>query len=90
MLFLYRPRETWMPYRLPRNVSQQRAYNRQLQDRFDQTRQLAPGASPPEEAQRDPISALKELAQLHEAGALTNEEFTTAKSKLLDADDTSA
>ena len=38
MLFLYRPRETWMPFRVPRNVTQQRAYNRQMQERFDQTR----------------------------------------------------
>jgi Short C-terminal domain len=90
MLFLYRPRETWMPIRLPRNLTQQRAYNRQLQERFDQTRQHAPAASASDAAPRDPISALKELAQLHDAGALTDEEFAAAKSKLLDADDASA
>jgi hypothetical protein len=89
MLFLYRPRETWLPIRLPRNVTQQRAYNRRLQDRFDQTRQHAPAPSRPNEPARDPISALKELAQLHDAGALTDEEFAAAKSKLLD-DDASA
>jgi len=86
MLFLYRPRETWMPFRMPRNLTQQRAYNRQMQDRFDQTRQHESAASMPDEASRDPISALKELAQLHDAGALTDEEFTAAKSKLLGAD----
>ena len=35
MLFLYRPRQTWMPYRLPRNTTDQAAYNRRLQERFD-------------------------------------------------------
>jgi hypothetical protein len=91
MLFLYRPRETWMPYRMPRNLTQQRAYNRQLQERFDQTRQQhAPAASTPGEPSRDPIRALKELAELHDAGALTDEEFAAAKSKLLDADDAPA
>jgi hypothetical protein len=87
MLFLYRPRETWMPYRLPRNLTQQQAYNRQMQERYVQTRQHAPAASRADAAPRDPISALKELAQLHDAGALTDEEFAAAKSKLLDADD---
>jgi len=90
MLFLYRPRETWMPYRLPRNLTQQRAYNRQMQERFDETRQHVPAASAANEPRRDPISALKELAQLHDAGALTDEEFAAAKSKLLDADDAPA
>jgi len=88
MLFLYRPRQTWLPYRLPRNLTQQRQYNYELQQKFDQTRQQAPGAPTPAQTARDPISALKELAQLHDAGALDDAEFATAKAKLL-ADNTS-
>jgi hypothetical protein len=38
MLFLYRPRQTWMPYRMPREPTQQAAYNRQLQASYAATR----------------------------------------------------
>ena len=37
MLFLYRPRQTWMPYRVPGDVTQQDMYNRHLQEKFDAT-----------------------------------------------------
>ena len=80
MLFLYRPRETWMPYSLPRNQMQQAAYNRQLQQQFDSTRR-APAV--PAAAPRDPIADLKELAALHASNALTDAEFETAKAQLL-------
>jgi hypothetical protein len=80
MLFLYRPRQTWMPYRLPRNLTQQGAYNRDMQERYAATRRVPPAA--PEPAP-DPVARLKELAQLHEAGALTEDEFTAAKAKVL-------
>ena len=80
MLFLYRPRETWMPFSLPRNRTEQAAYNRQLQQRFEATRRVAPAAP---QAQRDPIAKLKELGALHASGALTDAEFETAKAKLL-------
>jgi hypothetical protein len=81
VLFLYRPPQTWMPYSLPRNRTQQAAYNRQVQDKFDSTRRVAPAV--PAKVERDPIQALKELAELHDAGALTDEEFAAAKAKLL-------
>lgn len=81
MLFLYRPRETWMPYSLPRNRTQQAAYNRQLQERFQSTHRVA--APRPAAAQRDPIAQLKDLAALHESGALTDAEFASAKADLL-------
>jgi Short C-terminal domain len=87
VLFLYRPRETWMPYRVPRNMTQQRAYNREMQQKFDETRQHAQPPSTASPTPSDPISALKDLAQLHDSGALTDAEFTAAKAKLLDADD---
>jgi hypothetical protein len=81
MLFLYRPRETWMPYALPRSRTQQAAYNRQLQAQFESTRRVAPAV--PAAAPRVPVAELKELAQLREAGALTDAEFDAAKAKLL-------
>jgi hypothetical protein len=96
MLFLYRPRQTWMPFAV-RPPTQQRAYNRSLQEKFEGSRRVPPpvpatqlpaptvdaaaGLSPP--AQRDPIAALKELAALHESGALDDAEFAAAKAKLL-------
>ena len=96
MLFLYRPRQTWMPYRLRRQPSQQAAYNRQLQERFDATHRVpasvpAPastgipttgGAGGP--ASRDVTARLKDLAQLHADGALNDNEFATAKAKVLE------
>jgi hypothetical protein len=48
----------------------------------------APAASPPPAAappaaEADPIVRLKELAQLHDSGVLTDEEFAAAKAKIL-------
>ncbi len=81
MLFLYRPRETWMPFAGTRSHTEQAAYNRRLQQQFDSTRRVTPTA--PVAAQQDPIAALKELGALHESGVLTDAEFKAAKSKLL-------
>jgi hypothetical protein len=47
MLFLYRPRQTWMPYRAPRPFTQQQAYNLELQQRFAGTRRVQPYAPTP-------------------------------------------
>ena len=80
MLFLYRPRQTWMPFSLPRNRTQQAAYNRQLQERFESSRRVPRAVPAPA---RDPIADLKELAALHDSGALTDAEFSAAKAKLL-------
>jgi hypothetical protein len=80
MLFLYRPRQTWMPYALPRNRTDQAAYNRRLQQRFDSTRRVAPAVPA---AQPDPVAALKDLGELHRSGSLTDAEFAAAKAKLL-------
>ena len=70
-----------MPFELPRNRTEQAAYNRQLQQEFDATRRVAPAV--PAEAQRDPIADLKELAALHASSALTDAEFEMAKAKLI-------
>ena len=96
MLFLYRPRQTWMPYRLPRQRTDQAAYNRQLQEKFGATRRvqspvspanaastLAPGEAAAASAQ-DVAARLKELAQLHAGGALSDDEFAAAKARVLD------
>jgi Short C-terminal domain len=80
MLFLYRPRQTWMPFAVPRNRTQLVAYNRQLQEQFDSTRRVA-SAVPA--TKHDPISQLRMLHELHESGALTDAEFESAKARLL-------
>ena len=80
MLFLYRPRQTWMPFALPRSRTQQAAYNRQLQQNFESTRRVAP---PVPAAEHDPLDDLKELGELHQSGVLTDAEFESAKAKLL-------
>jgi hypothetical protein len=80
VLFLYRPRQTWMPYALPRTRTEQAAYNRRLQDQFESTRRVAPAMPAPE---RDLVSALRGLDELRRSGALSEAEFETAKAKLL-------
>jgi len=81
MLFLYRPRQTWMPYRVPRNLTTQRVYNAQLQQKFDSTRRVAPALPAPE---RDPLDALQQLGELRASGTLTDAEFADLKAKILE------
>lgn len=81
MLFLYRPRETWMPFARPVSRTEQAAYNRQLQAKFASTRRVP--ATLPESPQRDTLTALRELGALHESGDLTDAEFDLAKAKVL-------
>jgi hypothetical protein len=85
MLFLYRPRQTYMPYSLPRNRTAQGAYNRDLQSRFDATRPTGGTAPALPTAPRTTIDQVEALAALHDAGTLTDEEFATAKARLLDS-----
>ena len=80
MLFLYRPRQTWMPFAMPRDRTQQAAYNRQLQEKFQSTRRVAP---PVPATQPNLLSDLKELGELQQSGVLTDAEFASAKAKLL-------
>jgi hypothetical protein len=79
VLFLYRPRQTWMPYRLPRNLVAQTAYNRSVQEQFDATRQIPA----PEPSRTDPLDQVQALAEMHAAGTLTDEEFASAKARVL-------
>ncbi len=80
MLFLYRPRQTWMPFGLPRNRTEQAAYNRQLQAKFESTRRVPPALPV---TKRDPLTELRRLGELHQSGVLTDAEFASAKAKLL-------
>ena len=81
MLFLYRPRETWMPFARPMNTTEQAEYNRQLQAKFASTRRVS--AAPPALSGGDVVSALQQLGALHQSGQLTDAEFEQAKSKVL-------
>jgi Short C-terminal domain len=95
MLFLYRPRQTRMPFRRPLQQTDQAAYNRELQEKFSATRRVpqpmpAPGGAPTPPAVGlgpssgpDLTARLKELAELHDQGALSDEEFAAAKAKVL-------
>jgi hypothetical protein len=83
MLFLYRPRQTWVPYRLPRQQTEQAAYNRQLQERFDATRRVSSPTPAGAWPAQDLTTRLKDLAQLHADGALSDDEFAASKAKLL-------
>ena len=56
----------------------------QEQRQFEPQQQAAPVAPAPAAGQQeDPVEKVKELAQLHQSGVLTDEEFTAAKAKLL-------
>jgi Short C-terminal domain len=84
VLFLLRPRQTWMPYALPRSRPQQELYNQELHKAYMSTRQLEPATPSP---QRDVLADLKDLARLRDTGVLSDAEFAAAKAKILDADD---
>jgi hypothetical protein len=86
MLFLYRPRQTWMPYRLPRSRTEQAAYNRSLQERFQATHRVATPEPSAVASHDEVIASVKELAALHDAGALSDDEFSAAKAKLFGTD----
>jgi hypothetical protein len=81
MLFLYRPRQTWMPFALPQSRTQQAAYNRRLQGEFESTRRVAPAV--PAAAERAPLADLQRLGDLHSSGVLTDAEFEAVKARLL-------
>ena len=56
------------------------------QQQQQQTAAQAPAQQAPAPAQReDPMERLKQLAQLHDSGVLTDEEFASAKAKILNA-----
>jgi len=81
MLFLYRPRQTWMPFAPPRNLMDQDVYRARMQQSYEATRRVAPVA--PAAAPRDTVTRLKDAAALHASGVLSDEEFAAAKAKVL-------
>jgi hypothetical protein len=88
MLFLLRPRQTYMPYALPRDAESTETRNEQLHKAYSSTRRVAtpapsPDPGPGADAPRDMVAALKDLGGLHESGALTDEEFAAAKAAVL-------
>ena len=81
MLFLLRPRQTYMPYALPRDPHQMQERNTLHDQAYSATRRLPP-AEP--SAAPDVVTQLKDLAALHDAGKVTDDEFGALKAKLLD------
>jgi Short C-terminal domain len=88
MLFLLRPRQTYMPYALPRDPETTETRNEQLHKAYSSTRRVA--APAPSQHQgagaivpRDVVADLKDLGALHESGALTDQEFAAAKARVL-------
>ena len=69
-------------YKAGQRRTQQNQYNDQAQAASAQT-QAAPPPAAAAPAATDSTAELERLAKLHESGALTDEEFAAAKSKLL-------
>ncbi len=61
-------------------AQQQAAYDAGVQDAAAQAQAAAP---PPASAEDDQMAQLQKLAQLHNSGVLTDEEFAAAKAKAL-------
>src|SRR5215207_6782244 len=70
-------------YKAGQRRTQQNQYNDQTQAAYAQTQAAPPQAAPAAPAPADSTAELERLAKLHESGALTDEEFAEAKSKLL-------
>jgi hypothetical protein len=81
MLFLYRPRETWMPFERPLHRTDQASYNRSLQRQFDSARHR-PATEPVAEIGPSPEQIRADLDALLEAGALTADEHSAATERL--------
>jgi membrane protease subunit (stomatin/prohibitin family) len=68
---------------------QEGRWAQQEQQQWEQQQQMAAQApaqqAPAPAQQRDPMERLRELAQLHDSGVLTDEEFASAKAKILNA-----
>ncbi len=58
-------------------------WSQQEEQQYAQQPQYAQPAPPPAPAAPDPIAQLKEMAELHSQGILTDEEFAAQKAKIL-------
>jgi hypothetical protein len=83
VLFLYRPGQTWMPFALPRNRTDQAAYNHQLQQKFRSTKRVPPPV-PTASGLQPTRDQREELRALHESGVLTDAEHEAALTRLGD------
>jgi hypothetical protein len=68
-------------YRSGQRRAEQDAYNQQAAAAYEATQ--APPPAPAAAPAPDTIAELERLSQLHEAGALTDQEFTAAKARVL-------
>jgi hypothetical protein len=69
---------------------QEGRWAQQEQQQWEQQQQQMAAQAPPQPVaapaqQEDPMERLKQLAQLHDTGVLTDEEFASAKAKILNA-----
>jgi type II secretory pathway component PulF len=64
-------------------MAQQQAYQQQQLEAMQQQQAAPPPAPAPQAAGPDLTTQLQQLAQLHTAGVLSDEEFAAAKAKLL-------
>jgi len=71
-----------MTFARPMTRTNQAAYNRTLQAKFQASRRVPP--APPAKAieQRDPALMLEQVERLHASGALTDEELALLKDKV--------
>jgi hypothetical protein len=83
VLFLYRPPQTYMPYALPKHRTDQAAYNRELQAKYNATRRAAPPQLTESDPQQEVLTKLRQLGELHSSGTLTDDEFAAEKVKVL-------
>jgi Short C-terminal domain len=58
-------------------------YDQQDQEQYEEEQAAAPAPGPAPEAEDDTTERLQNLAQLHTQGVLTDEEFASAKAKIL-------
>jgi hypothetical protein len=79
MLFLLRPRQSMIPIAMPVRP-QQNAHVQMVEQAYGATRRVEPAAP------RDTVTQLKDLADLHSSGKLSDEEFASAKAKVLGSD----
>jgi membrane protease subunit (stomatin/prohibitin family) len=62
---------------------QEGRWAQQEQQQWEQEQQRNAQQAPAAAPEADPMSQIKQLAELHDSGALTDEEFTAAKAKIL-------
>jgi hypothetical protein len=80
VLFLNRPKQSRMPFPLPRPMTQQDAYRWRQQQRFD----AASGGSRPRPTPPvDQRTALAQLDALHRSGVLDDAELAAARARVL-------